>query len=126
MLRNSHIGIKPREDSEQMACRVYSIPCQCGRHYASETSRSLDVHLQKNWQNRKQGHLETSKLAQQAYEEGHHMGWNEAKILHTETNSRYRKYKESGHTVCLENPISQPSLEISHVLFPMINKEGNT
>ena len=28
-----------------------------------------------------------------AYGKGHKAGWNETKILHVETNSRYRKYK---------------------------------
>jgi hypothetical protein len=36
--------------------------------------------------------LEKSKLAQHAYEEGHRVGWDEARILETESNNRYRKY----------------------------------
>jgi hypothetical protein len=39
--------------------------------------------------------LEKSKLAKHAYEEYHWLGWNEARILEIESNSRYRKYKES-------------------------------
>jgi hypothetical protein len=34
---------------------------------------------------------ENSKLAQHAYEGGHRMGWDEARILEIESDSRYRK-----------------------------------
>jgi hypothetical protein len=50
-------------------------------------------------------------LAQHAFEEGHQISWNEAKILQIEFNSRQRKYKESAVMACMENPISQPSME---------------
>jgi hypothetical protein len=40
----------------------------------------------------KGGILEQSKLAQHAYEEGHKVGWNEARILEIESNLRYRTY----------------------------------
>jgi hypothetical protein len=46
-----------------------------------------------------------SKLAQHAYEEGHKVGW----ILEIESNTIWRNYKESAHTACFTNPISQPS-----------------
>jgi hypothetical protein len=39
--------------------------------------------------------LEKSKLAKHIYEEGHWVGWDEARILEIESNSRYSKYKES-------------------------------
>jgi hypothetical protein len=73
--------------------------------------------------NLKEGLLEKSKLAQHAYEEGHRVGWDEARVLEIETNSRYRKYKESAHMVCLTNPISQPSLDISPIGIPLISDE---
>jgi hypothetical protein len=69
------------------------------------------------------GLLEKSKLAQHAYEEGHRVGWADARILETENNSRYRKYKESVLVICLTNPISQPSLDISPVWIPFISNE---
>jgi hypothetical protein len=49
---------------------------------------------------------ENSKLAQHAYEEGHRIGWDEARIWEAESNSKYRKYKESAHMACLTNPMS--------------------
>jgi hypothetical protein len=58
--------------------------------------------------------LDKSKLAQHAFQEGHQISWNESKILKIEVKSRQRKYKESAHMACMENPISQPSLEFPH------------
>jgi hypothetical protein len=37
------------------------------------------------------GFLEKSKLAQHAHGEGHRVGWDEARILEIESNSRYGK-----------------------------------
>jgi hypothetical protein len=45
--------------------------------------------------------------------------WDEARVLEVESNSRYRKYKESAHMACSVNPISQPSLDISPIWIPL-------
>jgi hypothetical protein len=81
------------------------------------------VRLREHRHNFKEGHLEKSKLAQHAYEEGHRVDWDEARILEIESNSRYRKYKISAHMACLIDPISQPSLDISPIWIPVINNE---
>jgi hypothetical protein len=73
--------------------------------------------------NLKEGLLEKSKLSQHAYEDGHRLGWDEARILEIGSNSRYRKYKESAHVACLTNPISQPSLDISPVWILLVSNE---
>jgi hypothetical protein len=44
-----------------------------------------------------------------ANEEGHRVGWDEARILEIESNSRYRKYKESAHMA------ANPVWEFSHL-----------
>jgi hypothetical protein len=67
--------------------------------------------------------LEKSKLAQHAYEEGHRIRWKEAKILQTEPNTTYRKYKEAAHMSLLDHPISQPSLDISPIWTSVITAE---
>jgi hypothetical protein len=70
--------------------------------------------------------LEKSKLAQDAFEEGHRAGWDEARILKAESNSRCRKYKESTYMACLTNSVSQPIFEISPMWILCISKEvGN-
>jgi hypothetical protein len=48
--------------------------------------------------------------------------WEEARILKIESNSRYRKYKESVHIACLTNPISLPSLNISAIWILQIKE----
>jgi predicted GIY-YIG superfamily endonuclease len=106
---------RPERDLQQTARCVYSIPCECGRSYIGETGRPLAVRLREHKQNLKEGLLEKSKFAQHAYEEGHRVGWDEARIWAIESNSRYRKYKESAHMACLTNPIGQPSLDISPI-----------
>jgi hypothetical protein len=53
------------------------------------------------------------------------MGWDEVKFLETESNSRYRKYKESAHMACLTNPIKQLSLVISPIWIPFVSKEAS-
>jgi hypothetical protein len=79
------------------------------------------VQLREHRHNLQQGHLEKSKLAQHACEEGHRVGWDDAGVLEIESNSRYRKYKELAHMACLTNPISQPSLDISPIWIPLIS-----
>jgi predicted GIY-YIG superfamily endonuclease len=104
---------------------VYSIPCDCGKCYIGETSRPLEVRIKEHKYNLTQGLLKKSKLAQYAYEEGHKIRWNEAKVLKIETNTTYRKYKESAHMALLDHPISQPSLDISPIWTPVITAEVN-
>jgi hypothetical protein len=70
-----------------------------------------------------QGLLEKSKLAQHAYEEGHKICWNKAKVLQIEPNTTYRKYEESAHMSLLDHRISQPSLDISPIWAPVITEE---
>jgi hypothetical protein len=106
-------------DLQQMAKCIYSIPCECGRSYIVETDRSLAMWLHEHRHNLKEDLLAKSKLAQHAYEEGHRVGWDEVRILETESYSRYRKYKELAHMACSTNPISQPSLDISPILIPL-------
>jgi hypothetical protein len=82
------------------------------RGYKVEEKLYLGVHEQKRLNTTV---LEKSKLAQQAYEEGHGVSWDEG--------SRHRKYKESAHMACSTNPIRQPSLEISPTWILLISKK---
>ncbi|PNF42699.1 hypothetical protein B7P43_G14177 [Cryptotermes secundus] len=122
-LKNSLMKTRPKRDPQQMAQCVYSILCECGRSYIGKTGRPLAVRLRKHRHNVKEGLLEKSKLAQHAYEEGHRVGWDEAKILDIESHIRYRKYKEAAHMACSANPISQPSLDFSPIWIPIISNE---
>jgi hypothetical protein len=114
---------RPEGDPLHTAQCIYSIPCECGRSYIGETGRPLAVRLREHRHNLEQGRLEKSKLAQHAYEEGHRIGWDDARVLEIESNSRCRKYKELAHMACLINPISQPNLDISPIWILLISNE---
>jgi hypothetical protein len=51
---------------------------------------------------------------------------DEAKISVIESNSRYRKYKESAYMAYVNNPISQSSLHISPIWIPLFGKDVTT
>ena len=53
-----------------------------------------------------------------------HVLCEEAKILETEKNPVYRKYKEAAYVTCLRNPFNLPSVEISPLWHPLINNES--
>jgi hypothetical protein len=120
-LRSSLMKIRPERDPQQTAQCVCSIPCECGRSYIGETGRPLTVRLREHSYNVKEVFLE--KLAQHAYKGGHSVDWDEAMILEFESNSSYRKYKQSAHMACSTNPISQPSLDIPPIWIPLISNE---
>jgi hypothetical protein len=123
-LRDTLMRTRPISDAQQTAHCIYSIPCECGRSYIGEPGRPLAVRIREHGHNLKNGLLEKSKLVQHAFEEDHQVAWNEAKVLNIESNSRYRKYKESAHLACMNSPISQPSLEVSHMWIPLIKKRS--
>jgi hypothetical protein len=105
-------------DLHQTAQWSYSVPLECGRSDIGKTGRPLAVWLHEHRHSLKEGLLKKSKLAQHTYEEGHRVSQDEARILESESKSRYRKYKESAHMACLTNPISQPSFDISPIWLP--------
>jgi hypothetical protein len=124
-LRNTLMRTRPMSDLQLTAHSIYNISCKCGRSHVGETGRPLSVRIGEHKLNLKNGLLDKSKLAQHAFEEGHQISYNEAKILQVEVNSRQRKYKESAHMACMENPISQPSLEFP-IWIPLVKEEVNT
>jgi hypothetical protein len=73
--------------------------------YICEISRHLEVRIKEHKYNLTQGLLENSKLAQRSYEEGHKLGWNEAKVLQIGPNTTYRIYKDSTHMSLIDHPI---------------------
>jgi hypothetical protein len=74
------------------------------------------VWLREYRHNLREGLLEKSKLAQHSDEEGHRVGWDNARVYEIENNSN--------QNICmLINPISQASLDISPVWCPLISNE---
>jgi hypothetical protein len=121
-LRSSLMRNRPERDQQQTTQCVYIIPCECGRRYIGETGRILSVRLREHRHNLKEGHLEKSKLAQHAYEEGHRVDWMKPgswKLKVTAGIGNTRNWP-IWHVF---NPISQPSLEISPIWIPVISNE---
>jgi predicted GIY-YIG superfamily endonuclease len=96
-LRSSLMRTRQERDPLQVAQSIYSVSCECVRNYIGEIGRPLAVRLREHRHNLQQGLLKKSKLAQHVYEEGHRVRWYDATILEIESNSRYRKHKESAN-----------------------------
>jgi hypothetical protein len=104
----------PVRDAQQTKQCVYNIPCDCGRCYNEETSRPLEVRNKERKYIMTEGLIE-KKITQYSYEETHRICWKGAKVLQVEPNTTYTKYKESVHVSLVDHPISQASLDISHL-----------
>jgi hypothetical protein len=74
----------PVRNAQQTKQCVYNISCDCGRCCVDVTSRPLEVRIKEHKYNLTQGLLEKSKLAQHAYEEGHKICLQEAKVSQIE------------------------------------------
>jgi hypothetical protein len=123
--RNTLMRTRPTNDPQVTARCIYNIPCECGRSYVGESSRPLSVRIGEHKVNLKNGLLDKSKLAQHAFEEGHQISCNEAKILQIEVNNRETVYKESAHMTCMEIPLSQTSLEFHLIWIILVEEEVN-
>jgi hypothetical protein len=84
----------------------YNIPCDYGRR----TEESIKEHKH----NLAQSLFQKSKSAQHGYEEGHKIGWEEAKLLQIEPNITYRKYKEYAHNVSGRSSDQSTQLGLLH------------
>jgi hypothetical protein len=104
--------IVPVTEAQQTKQCVYNIPCDYACYYIGETSRTSEVCITEHKHNLTQGLLEKSKSAQHAYEEGYKLCQNEAKVLQTQPDTTYRKYKESTH-MC-DRPSDQPT-QLGHI-----------
>jgi hypothetical protein len=80
-LMGSLMSTRPEGNLQQRAHCICSIPCETGIPLA------MQLH------NLRESLLPKLKVVQPACEEGHMVGWDEAKILELESNSRPRKYK---------------------------------
>jgi hypothetical protein len=80
-----------------------------------KTSRPLEVRIKEHNHNLKQGLLEKSKLIQHAYEEGHRIKSDEAKVIQKEPSTIYRKYEECSCGLPGEYDQSTLSGDVTHL-----------
>jgi hypothetical protein len=90
-----------------------------------ETKHTTEYYEKEHNCNVGEGHLDKSKLAPHAVEKGHKIDWTNTAMLQFEANSIRRKYKEAAHILCSNNPIIQPSWDISRVWLPLIDNGGH-
>jgi hypothetical protein len=83
------------------------------------------VRLKERNYNLNEGRFGKSKLALLAYEDGNMFDWTHASFLQCEPNATYRKYKETAHMPCSNNPIRQSSLgtPVPSISFSSIREE---
>jgi hypothetical protein len=105
----------PVRDAQQMEQCVYNVPRDCGRRYIGKSSRPSEVGSKEHKHNLTQRLLRKSKLVQHGYEEGHRLCWKEAKVLQIESNTTYRKYKETAYVSLVAQPAQLGHL--SHLEF---------
>jgi hypothetical protein len=91
---------------------------------SNRRNKPLEVHIKEHKYNLTQSLLEKSKLAQHAYEEGHKICWEKAKVLQIDPNTTYRKYKEFALMSLVAHLFSQPSMDISPIWTPIIVAEA--
>jgi hypothetical protein len=117
ILRSSVMKTRPERDLQQTAQCIYSIPSECGRSRNRQTSSRAAPWTQAQ---SPAGSSRKIKISPTCL---WRVGWDDARILEIESNSRYRRYKESAHIACLTNPISQSSLDISPIWIPLTSNE---
>src|SRR5436190_22366147 len=125
-LRQSLVKTKPKSSVQESKNCVYSIKCNnCPREYVGETKRPLNVRIKEHEQNTRRGLTDKSKIAQHCWEENHNMNFKEACIIHKEPHYKKRKIIEASYMklAAENNPISQPSVEISSLWLPILRKE---
>lgn len=85
------------------------------------------MRLKEHHYNLNEGHFGKSKLALLAYEEGNMFDRIQASFLQCEPNATYRKYKETAHMPCSNNPINQSNLvtPVPSIWFSLIGEELN-
>lgn len=83
------------------------------------------MRLKEHNSNLNEGRFGKSKLALLVCEDGNMFHWTQASFLQCEPNATYRKYKETAHMPCSNNPISQPSREtpVPSISFSSIGEE---
>ena len=95
---------------------VYEVPCICGDVYVGETKRSLETRLKQHRRAAERG--EKSALVEHAWEAGHVIEWESARVIETVKNTAHRKFMEALHikrrpTQCMINRDAGGGVQLS-------------
>ena len=89
-LRQQLSRVKDPDPMLSKAGVVYRIPCSCGK-----TKRVLGVRLKEHQAATRQGEIETSAIAEHAWEKQHHPAWDEIVILEQARRDDHLRIKEA-------------------------------
>lgn len=122
-IRQHLVQTKPKNGTQDTKNCIYSIKCECNRQYIGETKRPLNIRIKEHKNNVRLGLVDKSKIAEHIWSENHKFNWEEAKIIHRESNLYKRKIIEASYIKLTDNPISQSSIEVRPLWLPLLKKE---
>ena len=94
-LRNLLVDVKGKPPSESRLGVVYSIPCNCGRVYIGETSRSLDVRRSEHKRAVKSMDSKNAIAVHIIENMDHQIQWEDSRVIEFEKNWYKRRVKEA-------------------------------
>jgi hypothetical protein len=75
--------------------RVYRIPCECGRVYIGQTSRSVDIRIKEHQRHIRPEHPDKLGVAEHSIDQGHRIQFLNSSILATKTRYMDRIMREA-------------------------------
>ena len=80
---------------EQLSGLIYLIPCKCGEYFIGETGRFIQERIKEHCRDTEKGNVQSSAIAEHAWNEGHIIDCEGCRILDRE--DQRRKHLESFH-----------------------------
>lgn len=123
-LRSILSQTKPINEIQNSKNCIYSVPCECGKHYVGESGRPFAVRLAEHKNYARKGEFEKSKICDHAWNNNHVIKWDFARILEKESNNMKRKLKESA--IILLNGdtcVSNQSVDFCTSWLPILKDE---
>ena len=102
---------------------VYQIPCECGKVYNGETSRSFTARLKKHTAHGRRDEREKSAIIHHAHINGHRVLWDESKLLTSVKHWHTRRVREALE-IHLHDTVPQDiGLHLSNIWLTSLNKD---
>jgi len=114
--------VKPKNEEQASKNVVYKIPCSYGKSYFGQTSRAVKIRLKEHMKKVNKKEVYGSKICDHVLDTGHKMKWDDTTLLYKEPNWRKRNIVEAIFMGMAQDPLSQPSVEISPVYFETLRK----
>ncbi len=76
---------------------MYSIPCSCGKINIGETTGRLEQRVKEHQDASKRDDEKASAIAEHAWQQHHHIKWEEERVIDRASKNRELKIKEALH-----------------------------